>query len=197
MASHTIKAALVDLNGTLHIGNQAIPNSIEALKRLRDAGILVCPYPPCTLHSSTTHLNPPLFQVRFVSNTSKDTTTALVTQVQALGFDIQPNHVFTSIGAARALVAHRQLRPYLLLQPQAAAEFEGLPIEPPHNAVVVGLAKEGFSYANMNAVCCCGGVVVCIITLLQTQTHKTYHVHHTPLSVYICTHLSHTIQTFQ
>lgn len=36
-----IKAALIDLNGTLHIGDQAIPNSIAALKRLRDAGILV------------------------------------------------------------------------------------------------------------------------------------------------------------
>lgn len=94
-----------------------------------------------------------------MSNTSKDTTAALVHQVQQIGFDIQPNHVFTSISAARSLVARRQLCPYLLLQPQAAVEFEGLPLDPPHNAVVVGLAKDGFSYSNMNAVgvCCCQG----------------------------------------
>lgn len=127
--SPIIKAALIDLNGTLHIGNQAIPNSIAALQRLRDAGVLV----------------------RFVSNTSKDTTAALINQVQAIGFDIpDPSHVFTSIGAARALVARRQLRPLLLLQPQAAAEFAGMALDPPHNAVVVGLAKDEFNYANMN-----------------------------------------------
>lgn len=141
-----IKAALVDLNGTLHIGNQPIPHSIAALKRLRDAGILVGCFFRYHYHAIT-HI-----QVRFVSNTSKDTTAALVKQVQTIGFDIDPSHVFTSIGAARALVAQRRLRPLLLLQPQAAAEFASLPLEPPHNAVVVGLAKDGFNYQNMNQV---------------------------------------------
>lgn len=75
-------------------------------------------------------------------------------QLQAIGFDdIDASHVFTSIGAARTLVAQRQLQPLLLLQPQAAAEFAGLPLQPPHNAVVVGLAKDGFNYENMNEVC--------------------------------------------
>lgn len=29
-----LKAILIDLSGTLHIGNEAIPGSIDALKRL-------------------------------------------------------------------------------------------------------------------------------------------------------------------
>lgn len=46
-----VKAALIDLNGTLHVGDAAVPGSQAALQRLREAGV-AC---------------------RFVTNTTKDT----------------------------------------------------------------------------------------------------------------------------
>jgi phospholysine phosphohistidine inorganic pyrophosphate phosphatase len=57
--------------------------------------------------------------------------------------------VFSSLAAARKLLIDERLRPFLLLHPNALPDFEGLPTAD-SNAVVVGLAKEAFSYDNMN-----------------------------------------------
>ena len=45
-----LKALLIDLSGTLHVGNQPTPGAAEALKRLRDSGL----------------------PLRFISNTTKE-----------------------------------------------------------------------------------------------------------------------------
>jgi ribonucleotide monophosphatase NagD (HAD superfamily) len=73
----------------------------------------------------------------------------VVQLVQSLGFEVEPEEVFSSMSAARKLVCERQLRPFLLLHPRALSDFEGVPVEEP-NAVLVGLACEAFSYENMN-----------------------------------------------
>jgi ribonucleotide monophosphatase NagD (HAD superfamily) len=57
--------------------------------------------------------------------------------------------VFSSLTATRRLLEARRLRPFLLMHPAALPDFEGLPTADP-NCVVVGLAKEAFSYKNMN-----------------------------------------------
>lgn len=57
--------------------------------------------------------------------------------------------VFSSLAAAHKLLVDEGLRPFLLLHPKALPDFAGLPTGQP-NAVVVGLAKEAFSYENMN-----------------------------------------------
>lgn len=57
--------------------------------------------------------------------------------------------MFSSLTATASLLKERQLRPFLLLHPRALPDFEHLPQDDP-NAVVVGLAKEAFSYENMN-----------------------------------------------
>lgn len=49
-----LRALLVDLSGTLHIGSQPTRSAAEAIERLREAGILL----------------------RFVSNTSKESRTS-------------------------------------------------------------------------------------------------------------------------
>lgn len=58
--------------------------------------------------------------------------------------------VFSSLTATHRLLEQRGLRPFLLLHPRALPDFADLEQAAP-NAVVVGLAKEAFSYANMNA----------------------------------------------
>lgn len=125
--SKPIRAALIDLNGTLHVGVAATPGSQAALQQLRDAGVAAC----------------------FVTNTTKDTIGNLLALVQSLGFAIEQREVFSSLTATRRLLERRSLRPFLLLHPKALPDFEGIPTDNP-NCVVVGLAKEAFTYENLN-----------------------------------------------
>lgn len=65
------------------------------------------------------------------------------------GICISVYQVFSSIRAAHSVLTSQRLRPVLLLHPNALPEFDGLDTSDP-DAVVVGLAKEAFSYTNMN-----------------------------------------------
>eukprot|EP00878_Enallax_costatus_P026032 GHUV01027904.1.p1 GENE.GHUV01027904.1~~GHUV01027904.1.p1 ORF type:complete len:262 (+),score=77.67 GHUV01027904.1:254-1039(+) len=88
-------------------------------------------------------------QVRFVTNTTKETAAKLVQTVQSAGLNIQEPEVFSSLRAAQQLTRQRQLRPLLLLHPDALPEFADVDCSNP-NAVVLGLAKDAFSYESMN-----------------------------------------------
>ncbi|WIA39773.1 hypothetical protein OEZ86_005829 [Tetradesmus obliquus] len=124
-----LSAVLADLSGTLHVGGSALPGAAAALARLRQH---------------------PSLEVRFVTNTTKDTTSNLVRLLQAMDFDIQQHEVFSSLRAAKKLIQDQQLRPLLLLHPDALPEFDGIDCCQP-NAVVMGLAQQAFSYDSMNA----------------------------------------------
>ena len=79
-----IRALLIDLSGTLHIGSDPTPSAVKALQRLRDAGI---PF-------------------RFCSNTSKESTDSLTERLRSMGFDVRSDgpgrELWTSIGAVTA-----------------------------------------------------------------------------------------------
>lgn len=124
-----LSAVLADLSGTLHVGGSALPGAAAALARLRQH---------------------PSLEVRFVTNTTKDTTSNLVRLLQAMDFDIQQHQVFSSLRAAKKLIQDQQLRPLLLLHPDALPEFDGIDCCQP-NAVVMGLAQQAFSCDSMNA----------------------------------------------
>lgn len=120
---------LIDLSGTLHVDDTVIPGAIEALKRLRNTDLLV----------------------KFVTNTTKESKNTLHNRLIKLGFDIKKDEIFSSLAAARALVASRRLNPMLLVDPAAIEDFEDL-IKPDqkHDAVVVGLAPSKFHYDELN-----------------------------------------------
>ncbi|XP_066270138.1 haloacid dehalogenase-like hydrolase domain-containing protein 2 isoform X1 [Branchiostoma lanceolatum] len=120
-------AVLVDLSGTLHVEDTVIPGAVEALSRLRE-----CP-----------------LKVKFVTNTTKESKQMLVDRLRKLGFDIQPEEVFTSLTAARNLVEELKVRPMLFLQDSALQDFEGIDTTNP-NAVVIGLAPDMFNYRPLN-----------------------------------------------
>lgn len=126
-ACRALKAVLVDLSGTLHVEDAAVPGAQEALKRLRGASVTV----------------------RFVTNTTKESKQDLVARLQRLDFDISEDEVFTSLTAARRLVEQTQVRPMLLVDDRALPDFEGLETREP-NAVVVGLAPGHFHYQVLN-----------------------------------------------
>ncbi|KAM9331210.1 haloacid dehalogenase-like hydrolase domain-containing protein 2 [Gastrophryne carolinensis] len=126
-ARRTIKAVLVDLSGTLHVEDTAIPGAQEALKRLRGA----------PLH------------IRFVTNTTKESKRILLERLNKLQFQISEDEIFTSLTAARNLVEQKSVRPMLLVHDSALPDFQGIASDSP-NAVLIGLAPEHFNYQTMN-----------------------------------------------
>ncbi|PIO52609.1 hypothetical protein TELCIR_26083, partial [Teladorsagia circumcincta] len=95
-------AALIDLNGTLHIEDMAVPRASEALERLRK-------FRP----------------VKFVTNTTKESINVLHRRVTGCGFRIGKDEIFTSLVAARKFIEDRKLRPMLMLAKEAMEDFEG------------------------------------------------------------------------
>ncbi|XDV53807.1 hypothetical protein PO909_022224 [Leuciscus waleckii] len=127
MALRSLKAVLVDLSGTLHIEDAAVPGAQEALTRLRQSPVAV----------------------KFVTNTTKECKRTLFERLRRLNFDLQEREIFTSLTAARNLLEQRAVRPLLLVEDSAREDFTGLETSDP-NAVVIGLAPDHFNYQTLN-----------------------------------------------
>ena len=122
-------AILVDLSGTLFIDEVAVPGAVAALKRL---------------------ISHPKFAVKFVTNTTKESSANLLNRLNRVGFDyLQRETIFTSLTAARNLVNEKHLRPLLLLESEAMEEFEGVE-QTNLNSVVIGLAPSQFYFEKLN-----------------------------------------------
>lgn len=122
-----LKAVLIDLSGTLHIEDTAVPGAQEALKRLRQASVAV----------------------KFVTNTTKECKRVLLERLERLHFDLEEKEIFTSLSAARSLLEQKQHRPLLLVEDSALEDFKGIDCSDP-NAVVIGLAPDHFNYQTLN-----------------------------------------------
>ncbi|XP_068190298.1 haloacid dehalogenase-like hydrolase domain-containing protein 2 isoform X2 [Antennarius striatus] len=122
-----LKAVLIDLSGTLHIEDTAVPGAQEALDRLRQASVAV----------------------KFVTNTTKESKKKLMERLQRLNFTLQEKEIFTSLSAARSLLEQKRHRPLLLVDDRALEDFTGIDTAEP-NAVVVGLAPDHFNYQTLN-----------------------------------------------
>lgn len=128
-ALNKIKAVLIDLSGTLHIENEAIPGAVEALNRLRTSQL----------------------KYRFVTNTTKECRRYLHERLTRLGFVVRIEEIFTSLTAAKDIVLQRNLKPFLMLEDEALEDFVDVVVEDRDlDAVVVGLAPNKFDYENMN-----------------------------------------------
>ncbi|XP_046344976.2 haloacid dehalogenase-like hydrolase domain-containing protein 2 [Haliotis rufescens] len=128
MSTRGAKCVLIDLSGTLHIEDEEVPGSVEALKRLRESDL----------------------KVRFVTNTTKESKRVLLQRLNQIGFDVALDDVFTSLTAAHDAVREKKLRPMLLLDDRAMEDFDDIDTEDP-NAVVVGLAPDKFHYDVLNS----------------------------------------------
>ncbi|XP_061590368.1 haloacid dehalogenase-like hydrolase domain-containing protein 2 [Cololabis saira] len=122
-----LKAVLIDLSGTLHIEDTAVPGAQDALNRLRQASVAI----------------------KFVTNTTKECKRNLLERLKRLNFDLTEKELFTSLSAARSLLEQKQLRPMLLVEDSALEDFTGVVTSEP-NAVVIGLAPNHFSYQTLN-----------------------------------------------
>ncbi len=106
-----IRALLIDLSGTLHVGKTPTPGAVAALSRLR----------------RNNHA------FRFCSNTSKEGRVDLEARLQAMGFELQDTtgldetgkgrEMWTSLGALSShLRKHGLVRPFCLLEPSSKDE---------------------------------------------------------------------------
>lgn len=151
------KAVLLDLNGTLHIEHSAIPGAVNALAKLQhNTGI----------------------QTVFVSNTTKHSRNKLIKQCTDLGFNITTDTLYTSLTTTATLFRTQYAqydRPYVLLEPDAAAEFYALSglkqqqcSTDEYNCVIVGLSPSSFTYTTLNTA---------FRILQRSQQHKLIAIH--------------------
>jgi len=120
-------AVLVDLAGVLHVGEQAVPGAVDALARLRAAGL----------------------PLRLLTNTTRTPRRTLVAKLQRMGFAIAEDELQTAPHAAQQLVRERGLKPLYLIHPDLAAEI-GPSADTP-DAVVLGDMGPHLDYVQLNA----------------------------------------------
>lgn len=132
MTNHlaAIDGLLIDIEGVLIRGTEVIPGAQEALETLRARGI---PY-------------------RFITNTTIYCRHTLVERLQAMGFPIQLEELFTATYvAARYLKEQNAQSYYPLLLPDAQQEFAGLDVnEDQPDFVVVGDMGASFTFPRLN-----------------------------------------------
>src|SRR6218665_2496471 len=71
---HFPQLILLDLDGTLYVGNQALPGAIDGLARLRERGIAL----------------------RFLTNTTTKSQCELVAQLQSMGFQLDADELISA-----------------------------------------------------------------------------------------------------
>jgi len=118
--------ALIDLSGTLHIGDSVIDGAVDAINRLQQSSI----------------------GVTFLTNTSTKSSIKLLEQLQALGFTIN-TPLLTSVLATKEYLIQHKLRPLCLMEDTSDFSPQ-VPLDAPHNAVVVGFAPTHFHYELIN-----------------------------------------------
>lgn len=123
-----LEAVLIDLGGVVYVGDQPIEGALEALARLRRAGL----------------------GLRFLTNTTRRPKGRLLADLAAMGLALEPEELMTPAGLAVDWLRERRLRPHLLVHPALEEEFSALPARG-DPAAVIGDAGEGFTYPRLNA----------------------------------------------
>ncbi|XP_069700018.1 phospholysine phosphohistidine inorganic pyrophosphate phosphatase-like [Periplaneta americana] len=122
-----LNGVLLDISGVLKDGGRAIPGSIEAVRKLREAGLTI----------------------RLVTNETQITRRSLTSSLLDLGYSVQERDIIPPCPALISILQREKLRPHLLVHPDVLPEFDGIDQSNP-NCVVVGDAGESFTYERLN-----------------------------------------------
>ena len=122
-----VKALFLDLAGVLYDGDRVIEGARMAVQRAREADLVL----------------------RFVTNTATKSRQQILDKLDAMGFALEADELFTAPDAAQAYLQEHGFNPYALVHPSIKPEFDRLVGGQP-NAVVLGDAREDLSYANLN-----------------------------------------------
>lgn len=126
-----IRGLLLDLDGTLYVGDELIPGAREALAWCAERRI----------------------PVRFVTNTTSKPRGEIAAKLARLGLPVPAEHLFTAPAAAREVLCRRQwTRCHCLLRAALRADLAGIEeVDADPQAVVVGDLGEEFTFARLNA----------------------------------------------
>ena len=127
-----VKGLLLDLDGTLYVGDEAVPGAREAVARLEDAGL----------------------KLRYVTNTTRKPRREVAGRMRELGFEVGEEEIFTPSLAAAALIRDRTCLPLVeetLLEDFGNVTFAG---DRP-DFVLVGDLGEGFTHVRLDAAFRC------------------------------------------
>ena len=127
-----IKGFLIDLDGVMYIGDQAIQGAREAIDLLRDRN----------------------YRFRFVSNTTRKCRNTIAKQLSAMGFCIPVEYIFTPpLAAASYLRQAKKNHCYLLTSGDVHRDFEHVCICDTGchvDFVIIGDAGDKITYDNLN-----------------------------------------------
>jgi phospholysine phosphohistidine inorganic pyrophosphate phosphatase len=122
-----LTGVLLDISGVLKDGGTAIAGSVEAVRKLREAG----------------------FKIRLVTNETQITRQTLAASLTDIGFCVQERDIIPPCPALITLLKRENMRPHLLVHPNVLPEFDGIDQNNP-NCVVVSDAADNFTYENLN-----------------------------------------------
>ena len=125
-----IKGVLLDLDGTIFIGDRLIPGAADAVGALRRGGL----------------------PIRFGTNMTRMSRVGLVNRLQEMGLEVEPGEVFTAPLAAAAWLEKKGLwNLSLCVAEEAHADFGHFKVnETSPQAVVVGDLGEAWDFARLN-----------------------------------------------
>lgn len=127
----TIQGWLIDLDGTVYLGDSLLPGAVEAVRLLRAAGV------------------PFLFS----TNTSRKSRADVVSALHGMGLEVAEAEVYTApVAAAQWLRRHELNRIQPLISERTFADFSDFELtgnDP--EAVLVGDLGAGFTFERLNA----------------------------------------------
>jgi len=125
-----VRGVLLDLDGTLYVGDKLLPGVPEAMAAIERAGL----------------------GVRFVTNITSKPRDAVVARLAGMGLGINIGHVFSAPCVARDVLMRRGVkRAYMLLRDSVIADLAGIEAVESHpEAVIIGDLGESFSYERLN-----------------------------------------------
>jgi HAD superfamily hydrolase (TIGR01458 family) len=126
------RGLLIDLDGTLYVGDEPVAGSREAVRSLKASG----------------------FALRYVTNTTRKPRRWVREHLLSLGFEVEEAEIFTPARAAVGEIGSRSCFP--LVDESLLEDLAGVAITDDHpDYVLVGDLGEGFTYQRLDAAFRC------------------------------------------
>src|SRR5918999_1645560 len=128
MSAMRVRGLLVDLDGTLYVGDEPVEGARDAIWKLKSSGIAL----------------------RYVTNTTRKPRREVREHLLSLGFEVDEAEIFTPARAAVGLIGDRSCFP--LVDESLLEDLEGVTLSQDRpDYVLFGDLGEGFTYDRLNA----------------------------------------------
>ncbi len=124
----TVRAVLLDLEGTLYANGRVIDGATEAVAGLREQGL----------------------RLRFLTNTDSKPVERIRAELDGYGVEVSAEELFTPVVAAERLLTTAGARTYGLLSRELLAVLPTVVTEGPYTHVLVGDCRETLDYAALD-----------------------------------------------